>query len=95
MARKKKTEEKVIETIIGNEVIVTLGGCSLYKKKGKIIDIKRYGARAVYTLDIDGKPYNVNARFCQLIEKSELEEKEEPEEVEEPIEDNGEIDNEN
>ena len=68
MARKKKE--------LGKEVLVTLKGCSIYNKRGKILDIKEYGARTLYTLEIDGKAHEVNARFCiPAVGKNELKEK--------------------
>lgn len=92
MARRKKEMER--EIINGDYVKITLAGCSINGKTGEIIGVENYGFKTIYNVLIDGKEHRVNARFCQLVEKSEPEEKGEPEEVEELIEDNGENDNE-
>lgn len=96
MARRKKEMkvEKEKEIVIGDYVKITLGGCSINGKTGEIVEIENYGYKTIYNVLIDGKKHRVNARFCELVEKTEPEEKEYLEEVEELIEDNGEIDNE-
>lgn len=84
MARRKKEMER--EIINGDYVKITLGGCSINGKTGEVIDVEKYGYKTIYNVLIDGKEHRVNARFCQLVEKTEPEEKEEPEEKGEPVE---------
>lgn len=77
MARKKKAEEKVAGFALNDIVRVTLQGCSIYGKVGKVVGYLMYPFnRSVIRVLIEDQIFSVNPRFLELTEQ---EEKAEPE----------------